>query len=337
MLKTLKIILLLGALLGLGDYFGVRYVQQIPLNLPGGIHTVASGSSAARLCRQWQQQGLLTDTQCLMLRLYLKRHPEEASVQQGVYRVTAEQTLLLQVLALFRSGKEAQFAITLIEGETLQQSLKRIQQAEYLVQDIPRAEDVIQAMVWPEEWGEQPISAEALLFPDTYYYTANSKASALVQRAQRTLLTELEQAWQQRQLDLPLQNPYQLLILASIIEKESSYPPEKSLVASVFINRLRKNMRLQTDPTVIYGLEDFNGNITRADLNNPHPYNTYRHRGLPPGPISLVSRAAMLAAAQPAETELYYFVSKGDGTHQFSSTLEQHNAAVQKYILGTKP
>ncbi|SEH95513.1 UPF0755 protein [Rheinheimera pacifica] len=337
MLKTLKIILLLGVVLGLSYYFGVRYVQQIPLNLPAGIHTVAPGSSAARLCRQWQQQALLSDTQCLMLRLYLKLHPEEASVQQGVYRLSADQTLLLQVLALFRSGKEAQFAITLIEGETLQQSLNRINKAEYLLQDVTTAEQVLQELAWPAEWGEQPQSAEALLYPNTYYYTANSKASALIKRSQRALLAELENAWQQRQPDLPLQTPYQLLILASIIEKESSHPPEKTLVASVFINRLRKNMRLQTDPTVIYGLDDFNGNITRADLNNPHPYNTYRHHGLPPGPISLVSRASMLAAVQPAETDLYYFVSKGDGTHQFSSTLEQHNAAVQKYILGSTP
>lgn len=337
MLRTLKIILVLGLLLGLGYYFGVRYVQQIPLHLPEGIHTVSSGSSAARLCRRWQQQSLLTDSQCLMLRLYLKLHPEEASVQQGVYRVSAEQVQLLQVLALFRSGKEAQFAVTLIEGETLQQSLQRISKAEYLRQDVITAEQVMQAMEWPAQWGEQPQSSEALLFPDTYYYTANSTASALVKRAQRALLAELDNAWQQRHPDLPLQNPYQLLTLASIIEKESSYAPEKTLVASVFVNRLRKNMRLQTDPTVIYGLENFNGNITRADLNNPHPYNTYRHHGLPPGPISLVGRAAMLAAAQPAETELYYFVSKGDGTHQFSSTLEQHNAAVRKYILGSTP
>src|SRR5690606_301089 len=173
------------------------------------------------------------------------------------------------------------------------------------------------------DWGGQPQSAEALLYPDTYYYTANSKASALIKRARQALLTELDNAWQQRLPDLPLQNPYQLLILASIIEKESGHPPEKTLVASVFINRLRKNMRLQTDPTVIYGLDDFNGNITRADLNNPHPYNNYPHFGLPPGPLSLVGRASLLVAAQPAETGLCYLVSWVAGTHQLSSTLEQ--------------
>jgi len=336
MLKTLKVMLFTGILLGLGYYFSVRYVEQIPLNLSGDIHTVAQGSSALRLCRQWQQQALLTESQCLMLRFYLKLHPEDAAVQQGVYRISTEQTLL-QVLALFRSGKEAQFALTLIEGETLQQSLNRLQQAEYLQQDITGAEQVLQLLQWPEDWGPEPQHGEALLYPDTYYSTAGSKASELVKRSQLALLSELDSAWQQRRGGLPLQNRYQLLILASIIEKESSYPPEKTLVASVFVNRLQKNMRLQTDPTVIYGIADFNGNITRADLNNPHPYNTYRHRGLPPGPISLVGHASLLAAAQPAETELYYFVSKGDGSHQFSATLEQHNAAVRKYILGNKP
>lgn len=335
MLKPLRLFVALAIVLAVGYYMTVRYVQQITLQLPDSIYTVAAGSSAAVLCQQWQQQQLLSAQQCLSLKIYLKLHPAEAAVQQGVYRITTEQTLL-QVLALFRSGKEAQFALTLIEGETLLQSLERIKQAPHLQQDLVSADAVAQMLQWPADWGEQPVGAEALLYPDTYYYTANSKASALMLRAQRALLTELDQAWQQRQSDLPLQNRYQLLILASIIEKESSYPPEKTLVASVFVNRLRKNMRLQTDPTVIYGLQNFNGDITRADLNNPHPYNTYRHYGLPPGPISLVGRASLQAAAQPAETELYYFVSKGDGTHQFSSTLEQHNSAVKKYILGSK-
>lgn len=335
MLKLIRLGFIVALLLGVSYYALVRYIQQIPLHLPDDIYTVTAGSSAALLCRQWQQQQQLTSTNCLALKLYLRLHPAQAGVKQGVYRLSGEQTLL-QLLALFRSGKEAQFALTLIEGETVQQSLQRITQAPYLTQDLQSALQVQQMLQWPQEWGETPVNAEALLYPDTYYYTANSSARELVQRAQHALLKELAQAWEQRQGDLPLQTPYQLLILASIIEKESSYPPEKTMVASVFVNRLRKNMRLQTDPTVIYGLENFNGNITRTDLNNPHPYNTYRHFGLPPGPISLVSRASLLAAAQPAETDLYYFVSKGDGTHQFSSTLEQHNSAVKKYILGSK-
>lgn len=336
MLRLVRLLLLLAGLSLAAYYALVNYVANTRITLTDTITSVPAGSSAALLCRQWMQQQLVSEAQCIALKVYLRLHPAQAQVQQGVYRV-APDTAILDLLALFRSGKEAQFAITLIEGETVQQSLLRIAQAEYLVNDVDTVEQLHNLTTWPAPWGEMPATAEAMLFPDTYYYTANSKASDLVKRAQNALLQQLDLAWKQRQGDLPLANPYQLLILASIIEKESSYPPEKTLVASVFVNRLRKNMRLQTDPTVIYGLDNFNGNITRADLNNPHPYNTYRHKGLPPGPISLVSQASLLAAANPAETDLYYFVAKGDGTHQFSSTLQQHNAAVKQYIFGAKP
>ena len=313
-------------------YAGWHRLQQVPLALET-IYTVPAGSSASQLCYRWQQQGKLSATDCLLLRFYLKLAPEAAQVQQGVYRIADERTLM-QILALFKSGREAQFSLTFIEGETVQQALQRLFNAEYLQQDITEAAELSTMLEWPPQWGDKPGHSEALLFPDTYYYTANSAASQIVRRSQQALLQHLSNAWQQRLPDLPIETPYQLLTLASIIEKESRYAPERPLVASVFVNRLRKNMRLQTDPTVIYGLSDFNGNITRADLNNPHPYNTYRHRGLPPGPIAMVSEQALLAAAQPAESDLYYFVSKGDGTHQFSSTLEQHNAAVRKYIFG---
>jgi UPF0755 protein len=151
------------------------------------------------------------------------------------------------------------------------------------------------------------------------------------------LIQRLQQAWDNRQAELPYKNPYELLIMASIVEKESGHEPEKPLVSSVFVNRLALGMKLQTDPTVIYGLGDsFNGDITRADLRNPHPYNTYQHFGLPPGPIAAPSGSSILAAAQPAKTDWLYFVSKGDGTHQFSRTLKEHNAAVQQYIFGKK-
>jgi len=242
MLKPLRIFIVLGVLLGAVYYVIVSYVQQIALPLTENIYTVPAGSSAAQLCRNWQQQQLVSNTQCSLLKVYLRLHPSEAPVLQGVYRTNSAQTLL-EVLALFRSGKEAQFALTLIEGETVQLSLNRLQNAQYLQLDIATVDDILQMVAWPEEWGEQPTNSEALLYPDTYYYTANSTASELLQRAQRALITELSNAWQQRQEDLPLQNPYQLLTLASIIEKESSHPPEKTLVASVFVNRLRDNMR----------------------------------------------------------------------------------------------
>lgn len=328
------IILLLSALLLITSYFaGIKHLQSLSIEFQQPIYTVKPGSSVQSLCRHWQQLGQLTKADCFLLKLYSKLNPHLASVKQGSYRVSDDMSLLA-LLSLFREGNVAQFSLTFIEGQTLAQALQRLQFADYLHQDVLTAENVLELVDWPKEWGDKPESAEGLIFPDTYYYTADSKASSLIKRATSALIKQLAAAWQQRQLDLPLQQPYQLLILASIVEKESSYIPERTIVSSVFVNRLRKNMRLQTDPTVIYGIKDFDGDIKRSDLQNPHPYNTYRHAGLPPGPISLVSHTALMAAAQPEVTDLYYFVSKGDGSHQFSTTLQQHNAAVQKYIFG---
>ncbi|MDP5460321.1 endolytic transglycosylase MltG [Alishewanella sp. SMS8] len=303
------------------------------------LYTLKAGTSVRSLCRDWQQQQQLTAIDCFVLKLHVKQQPKLAGLQQGVYRVPS-QSSLSEALALFRSGKVAQFSVTLIEGETLAQSWQRFADLPYLIQDIDSSDKLAELISWPEAWGtlaqtgrvEQEL--EGLFYPDTYFYTANSKASDIWRRAHHALKTELERYWQQRQSTLPLQNPYELLIMASIIEKESGLASERALVSSVFINRIQSNMRLQTDPTVIYGLTEYSGRITRANLRDPHRYNTYRHHGLPPGPISLVSRSALIAAAQPEISDYFYFVSRGDGSHVFSQSLEQHNAAVKKYILG---
>lgn len=332
MLRRLVILAL--SLLFLASVLVYNKMQQLavqPLQLTGDLFTVPAGASALGLCRQWQRQQLLDEQDCHLLRLTIWLRPELSAVRAGTYRVTADLSLV-QLLELFVRGEVAQFAFTWREGETLQQTLERLQQADYLQYDLTE-QQLLQLLRWPEDWGQPPEVAEGLFFPETYYYTANSRASQLLSRAHQSLLQQLEASWQLRSLDHPLATPYELLILASIIEKEAGHEPEKPLVSSVFVNRLRSNMRLQTDPTVIYGLENFSGRITRADLNNPHPYNTYRHHGLPPGPISSVSASSMRAAAQPEETTLYYFVSRGDGTHVFSETLQEHNAAVRRYIL----
>ena len=178
-------------------------------------------------------------------------------------------------------------------------------------------------------------SAEGLLYPDTYYYVAQSKASELLLRAYQRMTDKLQQAWLNREADLPYDTPYKALIMASIIEKETARGFERPVIASVFVNRLRKNMRLQTDPTVIYGLgEQFDGDITRAHLKQKTPYNTYRIKGLPPTPIAMAGLASIEAALNPDVTEFLYFVSKKDGTHHFSKTLAEHNRAVRYYQLG---
>lgn len=334
MIKKLLVLLLLAgasAALVLGYAFQQLGQRQLALSQP--YFTVQAGSSARGLCQQWLAEGQLKAYDCQLLRLYLKWQPGLAHVRQGTYQ-TPDKATLLSLLRLFASGEVAQFSLTFIDGETVQQAISRLQQAKYLRQDVTASSDILALLSWPDDWGAKPQHPEGLLFADTYFYTADSSASELVSRAQQALLRQLDLAWQQRQGALPLQNRYQLLIMASLIEKESGLLAEKPLVSSVFVNRLNSNMRLQTDPTVIYGLTDYSGRITYADLRNPHPYNTYRHHGLPPGPISLVGASALRAAAQPDVSDYYYFVSRGDGSHVFSQTLEQHNAAVRKFILG---
>jgi UPF0755 protein len=178
-------------------------------------------------------------------------------------------------------------------------------------------------------------SAEGWLFPDTYRFAPGSSDAEILKRAHGAMKKRLAEAWEARDPDLPLKSAYEALILASIVEKETGAAAERALVASVFANRLKKSMRLQTDPTVIYGMGvAFDGNIRKKDLTTDTPWNTYTRDGLPPTPIAMPGAASLAAATRPAKSEYLYFVGKKDGTHQFSRTLEEHNRAVAKYQLG---
>ncbi|MGB8078574.1 MAG: endolytic transglycosylase MltG, partial [Gallionella sp.] len=173
---------------------------------------------------------------------------------------------------------------------------------------------------------------EGLFFPDTYYFAAGSNDLVIFKRAYQTMQKHLQQAWLTRAPDLPMKTPYEALVLASIVEKETGAPEDRSMIAAVFVNRLRRGMLLQTDPTVIYGLGDsFDGNLRKRDLLKDTSYNTYRRAGLTPTPISLPGVASLQAAMHPAKTDALYFVSRGDGSSQFSSTLTEHNRAVDRY------
>lgn len=327
-------LLLLGTgALGLKNYF--QQSLQLVLPYPNGYLEIKPGDNLSALCAQWQQAGWLQAADCQRLKIQSVLQPELRQLKAGVYPISSSR--VADVLALVRAGKVAQFSLQLLEGQTLAQNFKALADLPYLQQDVADIAALQQRLQWPADWGVA-VNAEGLLLPETYFYTGHSRLSAVLLRAHKALLQQVEQHWQTRAADLPLKTPYELLILASIIEKESSHLPEKPLVASVFVNRLRQNMRLQTDPTVIYGLgERYQGDIKREHLKDPHPYNTYVHNGLPPGPISLISSSSLQAAAQPAVSDKLYFVAKGDGTHQFSSTLAEHNAAVQQYIFGKKP
>lgn len=319
--------------------FGVRNELQqvllVQIKLPDTYLELRPGANLSSLCRQWQQQQLLTAWQCQQLKLQSLLNPQLRQLQAGVYAV--QPMRLQQLLQLLRSGKVAQFSLTIREGQTFAQNLQQLQQLPYLDADVADTDKARQLLQWPADWGTKPVSAEALVFPDTYFYTAHTKLSVVLQRANQVLLNKLDAAWQSKQGGLPLQNRYELLTLASIVEKETGHLPEKPLIAAVFINRLQSKMKLQTDPTVIYGLgERYQGDIKREHLKDPHPYNTYVYAGLPPGPIALVSLGSLQAAAQPAQSDKLYFVAKGDGTHQFSQSLAEHNKAVQQYIFGKK-
>lgn len=262
-------------------------------------------------------------------KLMLKLKPELAAIKTGTYRLTPDMTGL-DLFEMLNSGNEVQFSISLVEGLTWKSWLLQLNNNEMLIKSELTDEQRLAIL--------KPIPAEAtlegLLMPDTYYFTRNTSVDDVVVRAYQSMQVYLQQAWDARDLDLPYASPYEALIMASIIEKETGLAQERPRIAGVFVNRLRKNMRLGTDPTVIYGIGDkFDGDIRRKDLRTHTPYNTYLIKGLPPTPIAMPSKLAIEAALHPLDTDELYFVSKGDGSHYFSHTLKEHNQAVRKYQL----
>jgi UPF0755 protein len=240
-----------------------------------------------------------------------------------------------ELLDLLVSGKVVQHSLTVIEGWTFDQMMAAIRAHEVIEQTLTGLDDA-EIMERTGHPGEHP---EGRFYPDTYAFPRGTSDVEFLERAYRVMAERLAAEWEGRAEDLPLETPYEALILASIVERESAVPSERPMIAGVFVSRLKKGMRLQTDPTVIYGMgDDFDGDIRWADLRRDTPYNTYTRSGLPPTPIALPSGEALHAALNPADTDALYFVSRGDGSHYFSETLEEHNAAVSRFQLGgSKP
>ena len=331
----LLILLLILSGVGFWGYQKLTSFVHTPVNVTQDqLLTIERGTTGSKLVALLEQENILEHAD--LLPWLLKLQPQLNKVKAGTYSLTGVKTLQ-DLLDMINSGKEAQFSVKFIEGKTFKEWRKNLENAPHLKQTLQGKTDkeIMALLDIPAvakavyEWNNM----EGWLYPDTYNYTPNSTDLELLKRSATRLQKALDKAWNERDENLLLADPYQMLILASIVEKETGIAAERPQVASVFINRLKANMKLQTDPTVIYGMgESYTGNIRKKDLETITPYNTYMIEGLPPTPIAMVSESALQAVAHPAKTDFYYFVADGSGGHKFTRNLNEHNKAVQEYL-----
>lgn len=329
MKKVLLFLVLLLLLLSVSAWQGWKRYQdflQTPLNITEGgqVFQLEPGTHGAAIVEQISDMGLTRPG--WEWRVLMKLEPRV--YRAGEYRLSAGITPR-ELLEILSGGRVVQYRFTLVEGWTFRQfavALAANTDLDHVLD--PQAIDL-----WPTASGLELGHPEGWFLPETYLFTRGDSDRDILVRAHAAMTNALEDAWEGRAEDLPIETPYELLILASIIEKETSLDSERRQIAGVFIRRLQKGMRLQTDPTVIYGLGDtYDGDIRRRDLRTDTPYNTYTRHGLPPTPIALPGRASLAAAADPAPGEALYFVANGLGGHTFSETLEAHQQAVKKLI-----
>ncbi len=322
---------LLAILVGFLGCAGFGYVWlNRPLELPAATVdlSIEPGDNARGVAMDVVQAGVSVNP--ALLYWWFRLSGESRKIKAGSYELgqgTSPRSLLTKLV----QGEEALRSVTLVEGWTFRQVRAALKNAEQLK---PTTQD-LSAEAIMAQLGQPDRPAEGRFFPDTYTYAKGSSDLAVLQRAMRAMDHKLDAAWAQRDPQTPLKTPEQALILASIVEKETGRASDRAEIAAVFSNRLRIGMRLQTDPTVIYGLgEAFDGNLRKADLLADTPWNTYTRAGLPPTPIAMPGKAALLAAVQPAASKALYFVAKGDGNSHFSASLDEHNRAVNKYQRG---
>ncbi len=326
--RALGCLLLLIAALLAGLWWDYQQVVTLPvITGEAKLIEIEKGDSFSKITRKLGHQDIAIRPLWFKALAYQKKVSKR--LKTGEYLLPPGMTMP-QILDLLVSGKVTQYAVTWPEGWTFKQVIQSLQnraEIRHTLQEVSY-EDIMSRLQadfkHPEGW----------FFPDTYFFTKNTSDFELLQRGYQKMQAVLQQEWVAKAPDLPLKSPYEALILASIIEKETGVPEERAEIAGVFIRRLQKKMLLQTDPTVIYGMGDsYNGNIRRRDLKTPTPYNTYVIKGLPPTPIAMPGREAIHAALHPAEGKTLYFVAKGNGQHTFSRTLAEHNQAVRQYQL----
>lgn len=330
LLWSTALVLVLSAVLAAGAFWWLH--APMPLAPPAGSQVLDLEIEPGTTPRQVAQAVAASGAQVWPTALYgwFRVSGQDRRIKAGNYEITPGMSPR-QLLAMLVRGEEALKSVTFPEGWTFQQMLAALHKAELISADT-RGLTHEQIM---ERLGRPGVHPEGRFFPDTYTYAKGASDLSVLQRAARAMDKRLAQVWAQRAPGLPLRSPEDALILASIVEKETGKASDRPLIGGVFINRLRLGMRLQTDPTVIYGLgERFDGDLRRRDLLDDTPYNTYTRAGLPPTPIAMPGKAALLAAVQPARTTALYFVAKGDGSSHFSDSLDEHNRAVNKYIRG---
>lgn len=298
--------------------------RAIKLEIPNGV-------GVSWLANHLEKQGVIDSR--LIFRAYTWLNKSEISIKAGEYTLV-DVVDIPDLVDKVERGEVIQYSITLVEGHTFKQYLTQLKSQNQLKDRLAGMSDA-QIM---RELGVPGRHPEGQFAPQTYFYQRGDTDFDVLKQSFERMKVVVDQAWEARQADSKLKSPYELQIMASIIEKETGAAHERPEISGVFNNRLRIGMKLQTDPTVIYGMGDsYDGNIRRKDLRTDTEYNTYTRYGLPPTPIAMPGEASLNAAANPAQTEALYFVGKGDGTHYFSKTLKEHNNAVIKYQLGGKP
>lgn len=329
LLRSLLVLALLTTVLAALVAREVVQRWRAPLNLPadGLVLMVQPGDSLRSVANRLRDQGVLPHPELLVA--WARYHGLDARIRRGEYRLVfgLDARSLLELLV---SGRVIQYQVTLPEGIVLSRALAILAAEPALEAVLDGTDDPrLLQLVAPQE------APEGLFLPESYRYERGASDLSILHRAHRALLQALATEWEQRAPDLPYATPYEALIMASIIERETGVPEEREEIAGVFVRRLQLGMRLQTDPTIIYGLgETFDGNLRRRHLRDAENlFNTYRHDGLPPTPIALPGAAAIHAALQPAAGDSLFFVARGDGTHEFNATLEGHERAVRKYQL----
>ncbi|HBS6069409.1 TPA: cell division protein YceG [Klebsiella aerogenes] len=331
MKKMLRFVLLLVVVFGIAAAAGMWKVRQLAdsklLIKEETVFTLAPGTGRVVLGQQLYGDKIINRPR--VFQWLLRVEPELSHFKAGTYRFTPQMSVR-EMLQLLASGKEAQFPLRFVEGMRVSDYLRQLRDAPYVKHTLEddSYETVAKALGlehadWVEGW----------FWPDTWMYTANTSDIAILKRAHQKMVAAVAKAWEGRADNLPYKDQNQLLTMASIVEKETAVPAERDRVASVFINRLRIGMRLQTDPTVIYGMgERYNGKLSRKDLETPTAYNTYVISGMPPGPIAVPGEASLNAASHPAKTPYLYFVADGKGGHTFNTNLASHNRSVQDYL-----